>query len=74
MIDFKKAKDYIRQELKSHYGKNLLELKGRQKLAHLHENLVMDATLDSEKNFHISVYINTRDLIDDEPVELYESA
>lgn len=74
MVSLEEAKKNIRQELKSHYGENLAEIVGSPLVKHLQNDLVIDATVDVDKKFRITVYLNTRDMVDDEPNELYESA
>lgn len=67
MVSLEEAKKNIRQELKSHYGENLVEIVGSPLVKHLQNDLVIDATVDVDKKFRITVYLNTRDMVDDEP-------
>lgn len=73
-ITFEYARDIIRQKLQNTYGSHLHEITGSEPLDPVSDSLVMDTYIGSEHKFRISIYFNMRDLYEEEPGLLYESA
>lgn len=70
MKNFEWARERIRAGLKHQYGVYLNEVKDAVRLDTVAEGLVIDATLDAERKFRVTVYLNTRELDEDEPSKL----